>query len=83
LHETLSTTQHSFYTGLPDFPYSDATYEYIRSELSRLPDLRLAITWFRLVSGDYLNLRFASADPRRVQVVQVPMRESLLCPECP
>jgi hypothetical protein len=83
LHETLSTTEQSFYTGLPDFPYGDATYEYIRSELSRQPELRLAVTWFRTVSGDYLHLRFASADPRRVQVVQVPMRESLLCPECP
>jgi hypothetical protein len=83
LHQTPSTIQQSFYFGLPDFPYGDATYEYIRSELSRQPDLRLAVTWFRTVSGDYLNLRFASADPRRVQVLQVPMRESLLCPECP
>jgi len=83
LHETLSTTQQSFYVGLPDFPYGDSTYEYIRTELSRQPDLRLAVTWFRMVSGDYLNLRFSSADPRQVQVIQVPMRESLLCPECP
>ena len=83
LHGTLSSDQQGFYVGLPEFPYGDTTYEYIRSELSRQPELRLAITWFRQVSGDYLKLRFASADPRQVRVVQVPMRNSLLCPECP
>ncbi len=83
LHGTLSSDQQGFYVGLPEFPYGDSTYEYIRSELSRQPDLRLAVTWFRQVSGDYLNLRFTSADPRQAQVVEVPMRNSLLCPECP
>jgi len=82
LHETLSSQQQQFYTGLPEFPYGDTTYEYIRTELNKNPDLRLAVTWFRLTSGDYLNLRLASADPRQVRVVQVPMRNSLLCPEC-
>lgn len=83
LHETLSTTQQSFYTGLPVFPYGDETYEYLRSELANDLELRLAITWFRQVSGDYLKLRFGTADPRQVQVVQVLLRKSDLCPECP
>lgn len=82
LHQTLSTDQHTFYTGLPPFPYDEQTAEYIRSALSTDSDLRLAITWFRSVSGDFLRLRFGTDDPRRVQVVQVPMRQSLLCPEC-
>jgi len=82
LHETLSSNQQAFYVGLPEFPYGDATYEYIRTELSQQPELRLAITWFRESSGDYLMLRFNSADPRQVRIVEVPMRQSDLCPEC-
>jgi hypothetical protein len=82
LHETLSTDQQSFYAGLPEFPYGDETYEYIRQELAENPNLRLAVTWFRQVSGNYLSLRLTTADPRQVQVVPVSMRESDLCPEC-
>jgi len=82
LHETLSSDQQAFYVGLPEFPYGDDTYEYIRQSLAANPNLRLAITWFRPSSGDFLNLRLASADPRQVRVIQVPMRQSDLCPEC-
>jgi hypothetical protein len=82
LHETLSTDQQFFYARLPEFPYEDETYEYIRQELGENQNLRLAVTWFRQVSGDYLNLRLATADPRQVQVVSVPIRQSDLCPEC-
>ena len=82
LHETLSSDQQAFYVGLPEFPYGDDTYEYIRQSLAANQDLRLAITWFRLTSGDYLRLRLGTADPRQVTVVQVPMRQSELCPEC-
>ena len=82
LHETLSSQQQSFYVGLPEFPYGDNTYEYIRDQLNQDPNLRLAVTWFRQSSGDYLNLRLISADPRQARVVQVPMRQSDLCPEC-
>ena len=83
LHETLSAQQQKFYTGLPEFPYGDDAYEYVRTELSNNPNLRLAVTWFRPSSGNYLELRLASSDPRQVQVVEVSMRNSLLCPECP
>ena len=82
LHQTLSSDQQAFYVGLPAFPYGDDTYEYIRQSLAANQDLRLAITWFRLTSGDYLRLRLGTADPRQVTVVQVPMRQSDLCPEC-
>ena len=82
LHETLSADQQAFYAGLPPFPYGTDTAEYLRASLAADRELRLAITWFREVSGDFLRLRFGTDDPRRVQVVQVPMRQSLLCPEC-
>ena len=83
LHGTLSAQQQKFYAGLPEFPYGDDTYEYVRAELSNNLNLRLAVTWFRPSSGNYLKLRLASSDPRQVQVVEVSMRNSLLCPECP
>ena len=82
LHETLSSNQQAFYADLPPFPYDEQTSDYLRNALSSDPDLRLAITWFRDVSGDFLRLRFGTDDPRRVHVVQVPLRQSLLCPEC-
>jgi hypothetical protein len=82
LHGTPSTNQQSFYAGLPEFPYGDETYEYIRQELAANQNLRLAVTWFRQVSGDYLNLRLATADPRQVRVLQVTVGRSALCPEC-
>jgi hypothetical protein len=82
LHQTLSSDQQAYYAGLPEFPYGDDTYEYVRGELAGNQQLRLAITWFRQVSGDYLNLRLNTADPRQVQIVQVAMRQSDLCPEC-
>lgn len=82
LHETLSSNQQAFYAELPPFPYDEQTSDYLKSSLASDPSLRLAITWFREVSGDFLRLRFGTDDPRRVQVVQVPLRQSLLCPEC-
>ena len=82
LHETLSSVDQSFYVGLPQFPYGDETYEYIRDSLWENPELSLAVTWFREVSGDFLPIRFGTADPRRVIVVQVLLRPSPLCPEC-
>ena len=83
LHETLSSQQQEFYSGLPSFPYGDDAYDYMRAEVSKDPNLRLAVTWFRPFSGNYLKLRLASLDPRQVQVVEVKVPNSLLCPECP
>ena len=82
LHETLSSDQQSYYAGLPPFPYGDETYDYVRQALAENQNLRLALTWFRPASGEYLNLRLGTADPRQVTVVEVPMRQSALCPEC-
>ena len=83
LHETMSASEQSFYLSIPPAPYGDDAYEYIRAALAQNPNLRVAITWFRPTSGEFLTLRFGTADPRQVQVVEVPMRSSALCPECP
>jgi len=82
LHGTPSSEQQSFYVGLPEFPYGDDAYEYLRTELAANADLRLAVTWFRESSGQFLDLRLRSADPRQVQLVRIPMQPSALCPEC-
>ena len=83
LHETLSSRSQAVYVGLPVFPYGEDAYLYLRDELATEPELRLAITWFRQSSGEFLELRLQSADPRQVKIVQVPMMRSALCPECP
>ena len=82
LHQTLSARSHDYYMGLPEFPYGEDAYEYLQSALASDSEIRLAVTWFRQVSGDFLTLRLKTADPRQVKVVEVPMRESSLCPEC-
>jgi hypothetical protein len=82
LHEVPSALDQEFYVGLPPFPYGDDAYDYVRTQVITAPNLRLAVTWFRGSSGAYLRLRLASVDPRQIRVVQVPMRTSLLCPEC-
>lgn len=82
LHETLSSEQQALYADLPPFPYDEQTSQYLQAALATNPDLRMAITWFRPSSGEFLRLRFGTDDPRRVQVVEVPIRQSLLCPEC-
>ena len=82
LHEVPSALDQEFYVGLPPFPYGDDTYDYVRTHVITTPNLRLAVTWFRESSGGYLRVRLASVDPRQIRIVQVPMRTSLLCPEC-
>ena len=82
LHETLSSQSHAVYVDLPAFPYGEDAYMYLREELASEPELRLAVTWFRESSGDFLELRLQSADPRQVKLVQVPMERSAFCPEC-
>ena len=82
LHGTLSARDQTFYVGLPTFPYGEDTYAYMKESLDADSDLRLAVTWFRQTSGEFLTLRLKTADPRQVVVVEVPMRQSLLCPEC-
>ena len=83
LHEVPSALDQEFYAGLPPFPYGDDTFDYVRGQVVTAPNLRLAVTWFRESSEGYLRLRLSSVDPRQIRIVQVPMRTSLLCPECP
>jgi len=82
LATVLSRDASIFYRNLPEFPYDDNTIEYVNLALNVDADLELAVLWFRGVSGDQLQ-RLAKMRPDRVTLVQVPMRSSALCEECP
>jgi hypothetical protein len=82
LTTVMSKNANTFYRSLPPFPYDDSTVEYVNLALNVDPELNLAVLWFRGVSGDQLQ-RLEQMRPDRVTLVQVPMRESPLCQECP
>ena len=73
--------QQTFYLSLPPFPYEQDARSYVFDALASHPDMRLAIYWFRAVSGTALAALQASL-PGQVTLVRVPMRSSLLCQEC-
>ena len=81
LHGVLSSADHTFYSGLPPFPYDDKTVKYVDFALGIRPSLDLAVTWFRDVTGEQLNT-LVRQHPDRVVLVTVPMRSSPLCQEC-
>lgn len=82
LTTTMSKDANTFYRNLPQFPYDDNTIEYVNLALNVDNDLDLAVLWFRGVSGDQLQ-RLQQMRPDRVTLVQVQMRQSPLCQECP
>ncbi len=81
LHGVMSSQDQRFYKYLPAFPYDEKTVEYVDFALSSNPDLRLAVLWFRDVSGAQVA-SLPDRNPGRVTVVQVPLRPSPLCQEC-
>lgn len=81
LHGVLSSDDHTFYSGLPPFPYEDKGLRYVDFSLGLRQNLDLAVMWFRDVSGEQLNT-LVRQHPDRVVLVRVPMRSSPLCQEC-
>ena len=81
LHGVLSSDDHTFYTGLPPFPYEEKALRYVDFALGLRTSLDLAVMWFRDVSGEQLNT-LVRQHPDRVVLVRVPMRSSPLCEEC-
>jgi len=77
----MSKDQQTFYLSLPPFPYEQDAQSYVFDALAAHPDMRMAIYWFRTVSGQSLAALKTSL-PSQVTLVQVPMRSSLLCQEC-
>lgn len=69
LHGTLSSAQQVFYLSLPQPPAGDEAAAWAKEALVAFPQLRIAFVPPSAESGDFLRLRFGSADPRRVVVV--------------
>jgi hypothetical protein len=78
----MSVDQQGLYAGLPPFPYDENTITYVQGWLAENPDSNIAALWFRPSSGELLQQKLFAPDPVRVQLVQVPIRQSDLCPEC-
>lgn len=69
LHGTLSSAQQVFYLSLPQPPAGDDAAAWAKEALVAFPELRIAFVPPSAESGEFLRLRFGSADPRRVVVV--------------
>ena len=69
LHGTLSSAQQVFYLSLPQPPAGDDAAAWAKEALVAFPELRIAFVPPSVESGEFLRLRFGSADPRRVVVV--------------
>ena len=81
LNRVLSKDDHQFYRGLPPFPYTDETVNYVDFALGLHPKFDLTMLWFRGVSGEQLAT-LKRQHPDRVTLVKVPMRSTVLCQEC-
>ena len=82
LSGVMSKNQNTFYRNLPPFPYDEKTTAYVTFAMNLDAKLRVAVLWFRGVSGDLLNLYVKNRADDRVKLVKVPMRSTPLCPEC-
>ena len=83
LSGVLSKQEAEFYGGMPPFPYDQKAVEYISLALNLKPSLDLIVVYFRPPSGDLLNDGQATWPENRVELVQIPMKQSPLCAECP
>jgi hypothetical protein len=81
LNRVLSEDDQQFYRGLPPFPYTSETVNYLDFTLGLHPKFNLAVLWFRGVSGEQLAT-LKRQHPDRVTLVKVPMRSTILCQEC-
>ena len=81
LNRVLSKDDHLFYRGLPPFPDTDETVNYVDFALGLHPKFNMTLLWFRGVSGEQLAT-LKRQHPDRVTLVKVPMRSTVLCQEC-
>jgi len=76
-------SQDSLYRVLPGPPYDQAAVDALDSYLIQYPSARVAAMWFRPVSQEALAPIARQRGEYFLQLVQVPLRQSGLCPECP
>lgn len=74
--------QMAFNGELGEFPYGDEAAEVISEEIAANPDRRIAVIWYRGVSGDLLTGRLGFEDPTRLILIQETVNSPGLCEDC-
>jgi len=74
--------QMAFYGELGEFPYGDEAAEVISEEIAANPERRIAVIWYRGVSGDLLTGRLGFEDPTRLILIQETVTSPALCEDC-
>jgi len=71
-----------FYSELGSFPYGDEAADRMAQEIATNPDAKVAVIWYRGVSGSFLAGRLGFADPTRLILVQESVLSPALCEDC-
>lgn len=82
LSGTPNADQMAFYGDLGEFPYGDEAADALSAEIASDPDRRIAVVWYRGVSGDFLTGRLGFEDPTRLILVQGTVTSPGLCEDC-
>ena len=82
LSETPTADQMAFYGELGEFPYGDEAADALSAEIASDPERRIAVVWYRGVSGDFLTGRLGFVDPTRLTLIQETVTSSALCEDC-
>lgn len=82
LSGTPNADQMAFYGDLGEFPYGDEAADALSAEIASDPDRRIAVVWYRGVSGDFLTGRLGFVDPTRLILVQETVTSPGLCEDC-
>lgn len=78
----VSDKRYDMLSGLPPFPYDQAAVDYVKQQMDKDPKLRMAMLWFRDPTRVLLEPLLKTKGDYFVELVQMPMRSSSLCPEC-
>ena len=71
-----------FYSELGSFPYGDDAADLIAEEIENDPNTKIAVIWYRGVSGSFLAGRLGFVDPTRLILVQEGGLSPALCEDC-
>ena len=74
--------QMAFNGELGEFPYGDEAVDRIAQEIATNPGVRIAVIWYRGVSGEFLTGRLGFEDPSRLILIQETVESSALCEDC-
>lgn len=82
LSGAMSAEQSQFYFDVGDFPYGTDAATTIRDRILQDPDANIAVVWYRTASGEFLQPRLGTVEPRRLILVQKQGLSPALCEDC-